>query len=252
MRALILGGTGDANHLADTLARAEIDALYSYAGRTKIPLPHQVATRIGGFGGADGLADFIEQEKITHVIDATHPFAAEMSRNAVMACAAANIPLIALERAPWTRTAGDNWIDVAHIAAAVAALPEQPARIFLAIGRQHIAPFATKPQHAYLLRFVDAPDDALPLSNAEVIVSRGPFMLDGELALMRARGTEWVVARNSGGAGARAKIDAARELSLPVIMIARPELPERPRVESVDEVMTWLNRWLHHDARLGA
>jgi precorrin-6A/cobalt-precorrin-6A reductase len=252
MRALILGGTGDANQLAATLARAEIDAIYSYAGRTKIPLPHRLSTRIGGFGGADGLAGFIDQEKITHVIDATHPFAAEMSRNAVMACAAANIPLIALERAPWTRTAGDDWIDVADVAAAVAALPKKPARVFLAIGRQHIAPFATKPQHAYVLRFVDAPDDALPLSNAEVIVSRGPFTLDGELALMRARGTEWVVARNSGGAGARAKIDAARELSLPVIMIARPELPERPRVESVDEVMSWLDPWLHHGARLGA
>jgi precorrin-6A/cobalt-precorrin-6A reductase len=248
MRALILGGTGDANQLADALIRAKIDAVYSYAGRTKIPLPHALPTRIGGFGGAEGLSDFIAAEKITHVIDATHPFAAEMSRHAMIACVKRNIPLIALERAPWARMAGDHWCEVADIDAAVVALPETPSRVFLAIGRQHIAPFAAKPEHAYTLRFVDTPDGALPLPNAEIIVSRGPFTLDGELELMRSRGIEWIVARNSGGAGARAKIDAARALSLPVIMIARPELSERLRTDSVDEVLAWLG----HDTRLGA
>ena len=228
--------------------RAKIDAIYSYAGRTQIPLPHALPTRVGGFGGVDGLANFIREAAITHVVDATHPFAAEMSRNAAIACAAIGVPLLALERAPWTRTAGDHWIEVADIAGAVAALPERPARVFLAIGRQHIAPFAQRPQHAYTLRFVDAPDGALPLPDAEVIVSRGPFTQEGDLALMRERGIEWLVARNAGGDGARAKIDAARELGLPVIMIARPELAERPRVASVNEVLAWLS----HDARLGA
>jgi precorrin-6A/cobalt-precorrin-6A reductase len=248
MRALILGGTGDANQLADTLVRAKIDAIYSYAGRTQIPLGHSLPTRIGGFGGAVGLADHIRKERITHVIDATHPFAAEMSRHAVEACAATDVPLVALERAPWTRVTGDDWIEVADIDAAVAVLPEQRARVFLAIGRQHIAPFAARPQHAYTLRFVDAPEGALPLRDAEVIVSRGPFTLEGDRELMRSRGIDRLVARNSGGLGARAKIDAARELGLPVIMIARPALPERPRVESVEEVLAWLS----HDARLGA
>jgi precorrin-6A/cobalt-precorrin-6A reductase len=248
MRALILGGTGDANRLADALVRAKIDAIYSYAGRTQIPLGHSLPTRIGGFGGAAGLADYIRKERITHVIDATHPFAAEMSRHAVEACAATDVALVALERAPWTRVAGDNWIEVPDIDAAVAALPEQHARVFLAIGRQHIAPFAARPQHTYTLRFVDAPEDALPLRDAEVIVSRGPFTLEGDRELMRSRGIERLVARNSGGSGARAKIDAARELGLPVIMIARPALPERPRMESVEEVLAWLS----HDARLGA
>jgi precorrin-6A/cobalt-precorrin-6A reductase len=247
-RALILGGTGNANALAAALARAKIDAIYSYAGRTQIPLPHALPTRTGGFGGAGGLADFIREAEITHVVDATHPFAAEMSSNAAIVCAAAGVPLLALERAPWTRTTDDRWIEVEDIAAAVAALPEARARVFLAIGRQHIAPFAQKPQHAYLLRFVDAPDGALPLPDAKVIVSRGPFTCEGDLALMRDRGIEWLVARDAGGEGARAKIDAARELGLPVIMIARPELAERPRVESIDEVLAWLG----HDARLGA
>jgi precorrin-6A/cobalt-precorrin-6A reductase len=247
-RALILGGTGNANQLAAAFARANIDAIYSYAGRTQIPLPHALPTRIGGFGGAQGLAEFIRAADITHVVDATHPFAAEMSRSAVIACAAAAVPLIALERPPWTKTTGDRWIDASDIAAAVAALPEAPARVFLAIGRQHVAPFAARPQHAYTLRFVDAPDGAPPLPGAEVIVSRGPFTRDGDVALMRARRIEWLVARNAGSDGARAKIDAARALGLPVIMIARPQLAERPRVERVEDVLDWLG----HDARLGA
>jgi precorrin-6A/cobalt-precorrin-6A reductase len=248
LRALILGGTGDANRLADAMTREKIDAVYSYAGRTQIPLGHHMPVRIGGFGGADGLVDYIRRERITHVIDATHPFAAEMSRNAVEACAATGVPLLALERSPWRKRPGDNWIEVSDFAAAVAALPAQRTRVFLAIGRQHIAPFAAKPQHHYTLRFVDAPEGALPLPDAEVIVSRGPFTYEGDRALMQSHGIKWLVARNSGGDGARAKIDAARELGLPVIMIARPDLPERPRVESVEEVLAWLG----HDARLGA
>jgi precorrin-6A/cobalt-precorrin-6A reductase len=248
MRALILGGTGDANRLADAFERKGVDAIYSYAGRTQIPLGHSLPTRIGGFGGAAGLADYIRKQRVTHVIDATHPFAAAMSRHAVEACAATGVPLVALERAPWICAAGDNWIEVPDIDAVVAALPAQRTRVFLAIGRQHIAPLAARPQHAYTLRFVDAPEDTLPLRDAEVIVSRGPFTPEGDRELMRSRGIEWLVARNSGGTGARAKIDAARELGLPVIMIARPALPERPRVVSVEEVLAWLS----HGERLGA
>src|ERR1043166_8600552 len=111
MRALILGGTGDANRLADAFVRAKIDAIYSYAGRTQIPLPHALPTRTGGFGGAEGLACFIREAEITHVVDATHPFAAEMSHNAAIACAATGVSLLALERAPWAKTTGDRWIE---------------------------------------------------------------------------------------------------------------------------------------------
>ena len=156
--------------------------------------------------------------------------------------------MLALERAPWERTPGDRWIEVADVAAAVAALPERRAKVFLAIGRQHIAPFGAQPQQAYTLRFVDPPEQPLPLRDADVIVSRGPFTLEAELEMMRARNIEWIVARNSGGTGARAKIDAARALDLPVIMITRPRLPERPRVESVEAVMQWLG----HRTCLGA
>jgi len=247
MRALILGGTADASLLAAEIARAGLDAVYSYGGRTRAPADQPLPTRIGGFGGVSGLADYIRRETITHVIDATHPFAAEMSRNAVAACMETDTLLIALERVPWTGMSDDNWIEVADVNAAVAALPEATANVFLAIGRQHIAPFAGKPQHAYTLRFVDPPETSLPFA-ADVIVSRGPFTLHSELEMLRAREIAWIVARNSGGDGARAKIDAARMLGLPVVMISRPELPERRRVESVAEVMQWLG----HSARLGA
>ena len=246
-RALILGGIADASLLAAEIARAGLDAVYSYGGRTRAPADQPLTTRIGGFGGVSGLADYICSERITHVIDATHPFAAEMSRHAIDACAKTNTPLIALERAPWAKAPDDNWIEVADVSAAVAALPEAPASVFLAIGRQHIAPFAARPQHAYTLRFVDPPEASLPFA-ADVIVSRGPFTFEGELEMMRARGIHWIVARNSGGDGARAKIDAARMLGLPVIMISRPMLPERRRVESVAEVMQWLG----HRTCLGA
>lgn len=248
MRALILGGTGDANLLAGEIARRGFNAIYSYAGRTRSPPDQPVPIRIGGFGGASGLADYIRREGITHVVDASHPFAAEMSRNAVAACQATGTRLIALERAPWVRMAGDKWIEVADIAAAVMALPVDRARIFLAIGRQHIAAFAAKPQHAYLLRFVDRADEPLPFPDADVLVARGPFEQQSEIELLRSRGIEWIVARNSGGEGARGKIEAARALGLSVVMIKRPELPDRQRVESVAEVMHWLS----HRTCLGA
>lgn len=247
MRALILGGTADASLLAAEFARAGIDAVYSYGGRTRAPADQPLPTRIGGFGGARGLADYIRSEGITHVIDATHPFAAEMSRNAILASTGTGTPLIALERAPWSKRPGDTWIEVVDVDGAVTALPDDPAKVFLAIGRQHIAPFTAKPQHAYTLRFVDPPEAPPPFA-ADVIVSRGPFTLDCELGMLRTRGIAWIVARNSGGDGARAKIDAARMLRLPVIMIARPQLPARPRAESVADVMQWLG----HSARLGA
>jgi precorrin-6A/cobalt-precorrin-6A reductase len=248
MRALILGGTSDANRLAEAAAQLGLDAIYSYAGRTQAPAVQSLPTRIGGFGGANGLVDYIRRQGITHVVDATHPFAVEMSRNAVAACATAGTALIALERAPWNQSPGDNWIEVEDVAAAAAALPEQRARVFLGIGRRHLAPFAAKPQHAYTLRLVDTPEAALPLQHAEVIVSRGPFTLAGDLDLMRSRDIEWIVARNAGGSGAFAKIEAARRLGLPVVMIARPVLPQRQSTESIDDVLAWLG----HDARLGA
>ncbi|ABA78988.1 cobalt-precorrin-6A reductase [Rhodobacter sphaeroides] len=246
MRILLLGGTTEASRMARALAEAGLPAVFSYAGRTAAPVAQPLPLRVGGFGGTEGLAAYIREEGITHVIDATHPFAAQMSRNAVEACAATGTALVALERAPWAAGPGDRWIRVPSIEAAAEALPEAPARVFLAIGRLHLAAFAGRAQHHYLLRLVDPPD-ALPLPRAEAIVARGPFTLAEDLELLRRHEIQWIVAKNAGGEGARAKLDAARELGLPVVLIDRPAIPPRPRVETPEAVLGWLA----HPADLG-
>jgi precorrin-6A/cobalt-precorrin-6A reductase len=242
MRVLLLGGTTEASRIGRALAAAGIAGVYSYAGRTAAPVAQPLPTRVGGFGGVDGLAEYLLHEKITHVIDATHPFASQISRNAVAACARTSTPLIAYLREPWTPGPGDKWQHIASVEDAAAALPDQPARIFLAIGRQHLNPFAAQPQHFYLLRLVDTPQTALPLSDAEIVLARGPFTVEGDLALLRDHRITHIVARNAGGQGARAKLDAARALGLPVIMIDRPNLPERSTAQSVDQIMRWLTQ----------
>lgn len=240
MRILLLGGTTEAGLLAAQLANAGMDAVFSYAGRTSTPVAQPLPTRIGGFGGTAGLQAYLEAEAISHVVDATHPFAAQMSRNAHTACTQTRTPLIRLERPAWVPQNGDQWQSVPDLESAPAALPETPARVFLAIGKQQIDLFAAKPQHRYLLRLVDAPDAPLPLPSADVILARGPFTAQGDIDLMRAHNITHVVAKNAGGTGARAKLQAARALDLPVIMAARPAVPG-DAVGSVAAVMDWLD-----------
>ncbi|MDO4723992.1 MAG: cobalt-precorrin-6A reductase [Comamonadaceae bacterium] len=241
MHVLLLGGTSGASALAQRLHASGIAALFSYAGATRAPLAQPLPTRCGGFGGPEGLAHFIRAQGISHVVDATHPFAAQMSRNACAACAATGTPLLALERAPWRPQPGDAWIEVPDMAAAAQALPAAAARVFLAIGRKQLAAFAARPQHFYLLRLVDAPQPgSLPLPHAQVVLGRGPFSAEQDLQLLRAHGIGWVVAKNAGGDATRGKLDAARALGLPVVMVQRPALPERARTEQVEAVLHWL------------
>lgn len=246
-RILLLGGTTEASALARALYNVRIDAVYSYAGRTNAPVTQPLATRTGGFGGVQGLAAYLHAERITHVVDATHPFAAQMSRNAFAACRDTGIPLIRLERPAWVAGVGDNWQMVPQIEAIPDVLPSFPARVFLAIGKQQIDLFSSKPQHHYLLRLIDAPDAPLPVPHAKVVLARGPFSIDGDTALMRDHGITHVVAKNAGGDGARAKLDAARILCLPVIMAERPALPGDVVAASVQQVLDWLP----HDALRG-
>jgi precorrin-6A/cobalt-precorrin-6A reductase len=239
-RILLLGGTTEANLMAKAIADAGFAGVYSYAGRTEAPMGQPIHMRMGGFGGVEGLRTYLVDQAITHVIDATHPFAAQMSTNAVAACTATGTPLIALERAPWVAGEGDRWTHVPDIPAAVTALAGPPQRVFLAIGRQHLEPFAGQPHHHYLLRLVDPPTGPLPLPHAQVVVARGPFDVAGDTALMQSHATQVVVAKNAGGKGAVAKIAAARALGLPVLMIDRPQIPPRPVARSVKDVMAWL------------
>ena len=238
MRILLLGGTADASAMARALAQGGYDAVFSYAGRTAAPLVQPLPTRVGGFGGVAGLVAYLRHHRITHVIDATHPFAAGMSTNAVAACAQTGVALTALEREPWTPQEGDRWHHVADIAGAVLALPVQPARVFLAIGRQHLAAFAGLDHH-WLLRMVDpAPQ---PLPRAAVVVGRGPFDVASDMVLMQAHAITHLVAKNAGGHSASAKLTAARILGLPVVMIERPAVPERRVCRSVEAVIDWLH-----------
>jgi precorrin-6A/cobalt-precorrin-6A reductase len=244
LRVLILGGTADANRLAEAVANdPRIDAVLSYAGRTENPTPLLISWRVGGFGGIDGLVAYLRAENIARVVDATHPFAARISAHAIAACAVAGVPLLALERPPWQRAPLDHWIEVDDLAAAAEALGTAPRRVFLGIGRQYLQTFAAHSQHAYLVRLVDPPRAPLPLPDAEVIVARGPFDRAGDRAMLTSYRTEIVVARNAGGNSASAKIEAARDLVLPVVMVRRPLIPAREKVETVAEVL----RWLGHD-----
>ncbi len=225
--------------MARAMAAEGKDAVFSYAGRTDRPVAQPLPMRVGGFGGVAGLVDYLRAERIGAVVDATHPFAAQMSRNAIEACSAAGVPLLGLERAPWVACLGDLWVHVGSIEAAVAAMPDTPARVFLAIGKQNLSGFAAKPHH-YLLRLVDAPD-APPLPDCTVVLARGPFEVEDDKALMLHHNISHIVAKNAGGSGAEAKLIAARALGLPVILIDRPALPARAVVGSVAEVIEWLS-----------
>jgi len=241
---LILGGTTEANQLMAALANdARFDAVLSYAGRTERPTPPPIPWRVGGFGGVDGLTKYLRDQKIARVVDATHPFAAQMSAHAIAACAIVGVPLLALERLSWPRMAGDRWSEVDDFVAAAEALGTSSRRVFLGIGRMQLAPFASHPQHFYLVRLVDPPRAPLPLFAAELIVARGPFDLAGDRVMLAHHRIDIVVARDAGGDGAFAKIEAARELGLRVVMVRRPLIPARDKVETVGEAL----RWLGHD-----
>lgn len=224
--------------MARALAEAGIDAIYSYAGRVQDLASQPLPTRVGGFGGPEGLAAYLRDQRITHLIDATHPFAARISQNAHAAAGRAGVPLIVLERPAWAEQPGDLWRHVPDFQAAAAALPGDGSAVFLAIGRQQLAPFLGG-HHHWLLRFAELASH--PLRDATVIVSRGPFTVAGDAALMRRHGIRHLVTKNSGGRGAEAKLAAARELGLPVIIIDRPALPPRRLAFSVAEVMGWLH-----------
>lgn len=222
------------------MAGAGLHGIVSYAGRVERPYPTALPHRIGGFGGPGGLATYLRTQEITHVIDATHPFAAQMSANAIEAAQATGVPLAALTRPPWQPGQGDDWQAVADIPAAVAALNGPPRRVMLAVGRMHLDDFAPNPQHFYLLRLVDPPEGALPFPDCAVEVSRGPFTEADDRALMERHGIDLVVSKNAGGSGARAKLDAARALGLPVVMIDRPALPPRTELHETAEVLDWI------------
>jgi len=240
MRVLVLGGTGDALALAARLhAEPWIAVTSSLAGRVAQPRLPLGEVRVGGFGGPEGLALYLRDGRFDAVIDATHPFAATISRNAVDACARADVPLISLERLRWAPGAGDCWKRVPDVAAAAQHARELGARIFLTIGRQGLAPFAAIADRWFLIRAIESPAAPLPPQHA-LMLARGPFTLADERAILRAHAIDVVVAKDSGGDATVAKLAAARDLGIPVVLIDRPAGAGAQPVADIDAVAAWL------------
>jgi precorrin-6A/cobalt-precorrin-6A reductase len=245
-RLLILGGTTEAAALARALAdRPGIECISSLAGRTREPAALPGSTRVGGFGGAAGLVEYLRADRIAGLIDATHPFAAQISTHAVAAARATEVPLLRLERAPWRRLPGDRWVEVGSLAEAAVAAPKYGRRAFLTVGATELQPFAGLATMRFLVRLIDRPKAPLPLADSKIVLDRGPFSLDGEEKLLRQHAIELVIAKNSGGGATYAKIAAARTLGLPVIMVRRPAKPAVDhQAETVAAAEVWVEaRW---------
>ncbi len=244
---LILGGTAEARALA-ALAVAEFGQAVttSLAGVTKRPAELPGRVRVGGFGGAPGLARYLVEERIGALLDATHPFAAHISAHAAEAAADAGVPRVALVRPPWPRQPGDRWIEVDDFDAARLALDGRPANVFLAIGRKELARFQDLSGFRFHVRLFERPDDVLPLNDYSLTVARGPFTVAGERALFERERIATLVCKASGGEEGYAKIAAAREQGVTVVMVRRPPPPPPPgpTVATAAEAMAWLKRTL--------
>jgi precorrin-6A/cobalt-precorrin-6A reductase len=244
LKVLLLGGTTEASALARLLAAdARFNAILSLAGATRAPRPQPLPWRIGGFGGIEGLRRYLAEERIDRMVDATHPFAVQMTRHA--RAAAGTIPLLRLERPAWAPAPGDNWLPVPDMPAAARALGEAPRRVLLTIGQKELAAFRAAPWHHYVVRSVDPPDPTSLPRGAEVIAATGPFALEAERTLLETHGIEVIVTKNSGGSATAAKLAAARERGIPVVMMERPiPPPGLERVPDAESAMRWLLRSL--------
>jgi precorrin-6A/cobalt-precorrin-6A reductase len=240
---LVLGGTAEARELADELDRGAVRVLTSLAGRVANPRLPRGQVRIGGFGGPAALADWLAEHEVRAVVDATHPFAERISASAARACPAAGVPLLRLERPGWSERPGDRWHRVPDLTAAAALVASLGDRVLLTTGRQGLAAFAPVNDAWFLVRCVAPPEPPLPARH-ELLLDRGPYTLAGELALLDRHALDLVVTKDSGGGLTEAKLDAARERGVPVIVVDRPPRPATERVATVAEALAWACR--HH------
>jgi precorrin-6A/cobalt-precorrin-6A reductase len=251
VRVLVLGGTAEARALAAALVQLPgVQPVSSLAGRVADPLLPAGEVRIGGFGGLAGLREWLAVEQIAAVVDATHPFAATISRSAAAAAASLGLPILAVRRPGWIERPGDDWRRVPSLTAAARALDGLADRVFLTIGRTELAPFAGLDQHWFLIRSIEAPQPPLPARH-ELLLARGPFTVQGEVELMREHRVEVLVTKDSGGPLTEAKLAAARELRLPVLLVERPAAPEVPFVATVAEAVNWVGALRNDSAQPG-
>jgi len=245
---LVLGGTAEARELAAALdGDPQTRVISTLAGRVVKPRLPAGEVRIGGFGGPDGLATYLQDEQIGAVVDATHPFAERMSASAHTACERAGVPLLRVERPPFAQAAGDDWRRVCSLQEAARLIPATGRRVFLTTGRQGLGAFAGVDDAFFLVRCVDPPQPPLPRDH-ELLLRRGPFTLEGELKLIDRHRLDVLITKDSGGEQTQAKLVAARIRTMPVIVVARPPRaggPTIPAVATVGEALAWLRR---HDA----
>ncbi len=242
---LILGGTTESRLLAERLAgRRDLEVTLSLAGRTRQPREQAVPTRHGGFGGVEGLVRYLQDQHIRLLVDATHPFAINMSQHAVAAAQITGTPILAVRRAPWTAVPGDKWTEVESTDAAIEALGSAPRHVFITIGRHGLAALRQAPQHRYLIRTVDPVEPPLNLPDAQYIEARGPFDAAAERTLFLAHAIDRVVAKNSGGEATYGKLAAARALQVPVILIRAPMNVDCPCVDNSNAALTHINHVL--------
>ncbi|MBD8506889.1 cobalt-precorrin-6A reductase [Hoyosella sp. G463] len=243
MRVLILGGTGEARQLAAALVGRHA-VVSSLAGRVREPLVPVGEVRSGGFGGASGFAAHLREDRIEAVIDATHPFAATMTATAARVTGGLGVPFARLQRPEWEPVPGDKWLDAPDVAGAARIVDGLlrgggATRALLTVGRQELAAFEDLPRGTVVARTIDAPA-VVPASVREVILARGPFTLGEERATLERSGADVLVSKNSGGAATAAKLVAARERGIPVVMVGRPALPGGVTVmTSVAEAVAW-------------
>ena len=244
-RVLILGGTGEGAQLAARLSeRLDLTVISSLAGRVSEPKLPKGLVRVGGFGGLDALTSYLVNEEIKVVIDATHPFAAKISQNAELACRRTGLPFIALLRPPWRRLAGDRWHEVPDFQSAAKFVDTKMGRVFLSIGRQELGSFSECGNAWFLIRAIEEPTECLP-PHRRVLLQRGPFELKDELQLLRDHSINCLVSKNSGGPATYTKIEAARSLDIPVVMINRPIKHTVQAVETVEDAIAKLDYLIH-------
>ncbi len=238
---LILGGTGEARALAELLvARGDLRVVSSLAGRVARPRLPVGEVRVGGFGGPERLAAWLTERRVAAVVDATHPFAERISASADEACRAAQLPLLRLQRPGWQAGEGDQWHWVDDLAGAAALLPRLGRRAFLTTGRQGLAAFASDRDTFFLIRCVDPPEPADLPPHHELLLDRGPYTPEGELALIDRHQLDVIVTKDSGGPLTAAKLEAARERGLPVIIVHRPPRPVRDEVATAEAAAAWV------------
>ncbi|WP_019854803.1 cobalt-precorrin-6A reductase [Actinopolyspora mortivallis] len=240
-RILVLGGTAQARRLAEQLTELGVPVVSSLAGRVRDPKRPAGEVRVGGFGGAQGLGEYLCSEGITAVVDATHPFATGISANAVVAARERGVELLVLRRAPWSPGPEDDWRSVRSLAEAAETVRRLGSRVLLTTGRQGLHHFAGIDHVWFLVRTVDAPEPPLP-PRTTTLSARGPFDADAERELLRNNDIDLLVSKNSGGTMTEGKLVAARELGVPVVMVEQPPPPRAPVVSEVEEALEWLRK----------